>query len=65
MIENYVPALLKLCNLVAAVKRLASIRDLLVTNIGPDFYCHYGGSFCGIAWLQSALPDRYHGSTSK
>jgi len=39
MIEYYLPALLKLCRLIAAVRLLASIRDLLVRNIGPDFYC--------------------------
>jgi hypothetical protein len=36
MIEHYLPALLKVCKLAAAVKLLASIWELLVRNIGPD-----------------------------
>ena len=39
MIEYYLPAVLKLCRLAATVRLLASIRDLLVVNIGLDFYC--------------------------
>jgi len=65
MIEYYLPALLKLCRLAEAVRLLASIRDLLVRNIGPDFYSLMEVFFCGITWLKSALPDRYQGSASK
>ena len=45
MIEYYLPALLKLCKLAAAVQLLASIWDLLVRNIGPEFYCLYEAYF--------------------
>jgi len=45
MIEYFLPAFLKLCKLAAAVKLLASFWELLVRNIGPDFYSHFGASF--------------------
>jgi len=66
MIEYYLPALIKLCNLAAAVKLMANIRDLLVRNMGPDFLLSlWKFFFGGIVWLQSALPDRYQRSASK
>jgi hypothetical protein len=55
MIECYLPTFLKLCKLAEAVKLLTYVWQFVVINIGPDFYCLYGGSFFVVLLGRSQL----------